>query len=313
MIQEYDLVVLGDINLDYVVSQNLSLAFSNLTKNGVVCWDEINEIPGGSGLNFCVFAENFGYRSLLLAKIGDDDAGVFIEKWLKQKKISLPLHSRVQSPTGKAIILRDSSDIRLLINNKQNANHLLALDDIDQNSTAIKSSSVLYISGYAISELDVPRYKATLRAMECARSSHKCPVIVFDVVPHRIYEKISFDEFRKQTQNVDILVSEVATIRRFLQLGTKSEIIDDAMAKDTAKQFSHYYGRLILRYGDSGCDNQILVDKSNGRFCCEQTGHALAKDKRGFGDKLTIKALREFFDVLPTDDLDGRVEMGLSG
>ena len=299
MRHKYDIVAIGDINLDYIVAHNLPISFSSLTENGIVCWEEVNEIPGGSGLNFCVFAKDVGYRSLLLAKVGEDDVGRVIKKWLKHKKIMIPLHLIAQSSTGKAIILRDSSDIRLLINNKQNANHLLDLADVDENEVAIASSRVLYVSGYAISELQVPRYKATLRAMEYAKKSPAHPIVVFDVVPHRIYERFTFTEFREHTQNADIIISEVATIRRFLGLGSRSETIDENLAKDTAEQISQFYDRLILRFGDSGCDKQIMVDKSIGRFHYEDTGYFRATDKRGFGDRLTLIALRDFFEVLP--------------
>jgi sugar/nucleoside kinase (ribokinase family) len=294
----FDIVALGDINLDYVVVSNLPSPFSKLLENGLIYWDEIVEIPGGSGLNFCLFAREAGYRCLLLSKTGNDVAGTFIVKWLKNNKITVTTYQGVDSPTGKAFIVRDSNDVRFLVNNKENANHLLSVDDVSQNESAIRECHVLYISGYCISESQTPRYYATLEAMKLAKSAQRSPTIVFDVVPHRIYEKCTFREFLELTRNVDILISEVATIRRFLGLGSKSEIIDDGMAEDTAQRISKYYNRFILRFGKSGCDRQILVDTQAGRFLSEETGHHLASDKRGFGDRLALKALHDFFAVL---------------
>jgi len=295
----YDIVALGDVNLDLVVSHNLPFPFSSLTENGVIYWEEVDEIPGGSGLNFCVFAEEAGYQSLLLSKAGEDAAGVIITKWLKQKKIALPPNWIAPCPTGKALIMRDSSDIRLLINNKHNANHMLDMKDIDENRDALAACRVLYISGYAISDPQTLRYKAALQAMEYARSSPTHPVVVLDVVPHRIYDKFTFSQFRELTQNVDIFISEVATMRRFLGLGIKSETIDDNMAMDTAEHISQLYKRIVLRFGLSGCDKQILIDNNTGQFSCNETGHNIAKDKRGFGDRLALNSLRDFFKVLP--------------
>lgn len=295
----YDIVAIGDVNLDYVVAQNLPFSFSNLIENGVIYWDEIYEIPGGSGLNFCVFAGELGYNSLLLSKVGEDVAGMVITKWLDGKSVELPYRWVVKSPTGKALIMRDSSDIRLLVNNKQNANYELDLDTIKKHADSIQSCQVLYISGYALSEPATPRFEATLRAMKYSKSSQSTsPVVVFDVVPHRIYEKFSFAQFLEHTQNVDILISEVATVRRFLGLGSKTEVIDDGMAKESAEKLSDYYDRVILRYGKSGCDKQILLNKQNGTLRCEETGHCMATDKRGFGDRLALSALRDFFSVL---------------
>lgn len=294
----YDIVALGDVNLDYIVTSSLPFAFASLRENGVIYWEAIDEVPGGSGLNFCIFAQEAGYQTLLLSKIGKDTAGDVITKWLEKKNVALSVTSKTSHPTGKALIMRDSAGIRLLINNKINANHFLDEVDIDANKEAIKACRILYISGYSISELDKPRYQATLQGMDFAKSNSVSPVIVFDVVPHRIYEKLDFEQFRECTKHVDILISEVATVRRFLGLGSKSELIDDNIARDTAYLMTEYYEKLMLRYGPSGCDKQILIDKQCGDFSLEETYHNQQNDKRGFGDKLAIKALRDFFKVL---------------
>jgi sugar/nucleoside kinase (ribokinase family) len=298
MTHKYDIVVLGDVNLDYVVAKNFPFPFSSVKENGLIYWEEIQEIPGGSGLNFCVYAKQAGFQSFLLSKAGNDPAGEVLTKWLENEMIALPSAWTTTYPTGKAFVMRDSSDIRLLINNKTNANHFLDQADVEQNKEAIASCRVLYISGYNISEADMPRYDATLKAMDCAKSLPTPPVVVFDVVPHRIYEKLTFEQFRMCTKHVDILISEVATARRFLGLGSKSEIITDEMAQTTAEQMSPYYQKLILRYGPSGCDKQILTNREDGQILMEETYHKLQIDKRGFGDKLAIKALRDFFKVL---------------
>lgn len=297
---KYDIVAVGDVNIDFVVHHNLPFSFHSLVDNGVIHWDEIDEIPGGSGLNFCSFASDAGYRSFIVSKVGDDFAGRIITKWLMYKKISFPGKWYTTAPTGKALILRDMADIRLLVNNKRNANHCLDVKDIEENKDAISSCKVLYISGYAINEPESPRYQSVLYAMEYAKSVLLPPVIVFDVVPHRIYEKFSFEQFIKHIKNVDIVISEVATIRRFLGLGLKTESIDEKIAQETAQQFSIYYDRFILRYGPSGCDRQILFDKLQNEFHDDETGHNFASDKRGFGDKLALIALRDFFRVLPS-------------
>jgi sugar/nucleoside kinase (ribokinase family) len=296
----YTVISMGDVNLDYVVGNSLPFKFSGLVENGIIWWDEINEIPGGSGLNFCVFAQKEGYHSLLLSKVGRDTAGLFITDWLKAKTISFASHWETDMPTGTAIIMRDSADIRLLINNKQNANQLLSLDDVEEHKDDIASCQVLYVSGYCISDVTTPRFQATLKAMEYAKqvNTPNAPVTVFDVVPHRIYEKMTFDEFLSYTKNVDILISEVSTMRRFLNLGSKSETVARNMAEETLTKTAAYYDRIILRFGPTGCDQQVLWDKHTNIHAHNETGHKTAHDKRGFGDILTIRSLRDFFHVL---------------
>jgi sugar/nucleoside kinase (ribokinase family) len=294
----YDIVVLGDVNMDYVVAHNLSFPLSSLVHNGLICWEEIDELPGGSGLNFCSFAADAGYKCLMFGRVGKDAAGATITKWLEARNIAMPRHWVSSDSTGKAIILRDSTDVRLLINNRNNANHTLDERDMDESAMTLATCQVLYVSGYCISETQAVRHGAALKAMALAKAGPKAPAIVFDVVPHRIYEKFTFDEFRARTEHVDILVSEVATVRRFLGLGSTTETIDLAMAQDTAERIGNFYPRAVLRYGPSGCDWEVLLDQSTGNLVCQETGHDHAVDKRGFGDRLALSALRDFFHAL---------------
>ena len=295
----YDLVVLGDVNMDYVVARNLAFPFCSLVENGLIYWEDIKEIPGGSGLNVCVFAQEIGYRCLILGKVGKDSAGIAITEWLRMRQINMMKSWTSSENTGKALIIRDSVDIRLLINNKVNANGILSIEDVEQNKESIRSCRILYVSGYCISDQQTPRHQATLAALSYAKEGTRPPIVVFDVVPHKIYEILSFNEFLFCTKHVDILISEVATIRRFMGLGSKTEIIDQAIADDTAKRISEYFPRCVLRYGPSGCDEEILFDKHKGRQISKATGHDRAVDKRGFGDRLALDSLRDFFCVLP--------------
>jgi sugar/nucleoside kinase (ribokinase family) len=296
--KNYDVVALGDVNMDYVVAHDLPFPLSSLVQNGLIHWEEIDEKPGGSGLNFCVFATEAGYHSLMLGKTGQDMAGTSITQWLKAQGVAIPLGWTSDLPTGKALIMRDSANIRLVINNKNNANHALSPADIQAAQRAISGCRVLYISGYCIKEPAARRYQATLQAMATAKAAPHAPMVVFDVVPHRIYEKFSFEQFRDCTRHVDILISEVATMRRFLGLGNKLENIDGIMANDTAERLKVFYPRLMLRFGPSGCDEEILVDQQTGRHLHHETGHNQVADKRGFGDRLTLSALRDFYHVL---------------
>ncbi len=69
----------------------------------------------------------------------------------------------------------------------------------------------------------------------------------------------------------------------------------------TLAQAAKYYDNLILRFGPSGCDQQVAWQKQDQSLeFIEDTGHALLDpgQQRGFGDALTLKALRDFFHYL---------------
>lgn len=295
----FDLVVLGDVNMDYVVARSLPFSLSSVLENGLICWEDIEELPGGSGLNFCAFAAEAGYSSLMLGKVGTDSAGLTITDWLAAHGVGVPRRWTDASPTGKAIIMRDSAGIRLVVNNRDNANHSLSVADIEENAPALMSCLVVYVSGYCVSQPAMPRYRATLHAMASASSAAERPTVVFDVVPHRIYEQLSFDQFLECTRHAGIVISDVASMRRYLGLGSASEVIDEAMARETAESIARYYPRMMLRYGPSGCDHEILMDAAVGSLVHRSTGHRGIADKRGYGDRLALTALRSFFHVLP--------------
>jgi len=306
----YDLVVLGDVNMDYVVARSLSFPLSSVRENGLIYWEDIEEVPGGSGLNLCAFAAGAGHECLMLGKVGNDAAGAVITAWLTARGVGRPARWTDASPTGKALIMRDSAGVRLIINNRVNANHSLSVPDVEENAPALASCQVLYVSGYCVMDPGAARHDAALRAMTLARSGDQPPAIVFDVVPHRIHETVSFDRFRENTRNVDILISEVATMRRFLGLGSAGENIDAAMALQTAELVAGFYPRAALRYGPSGCDHEVLMDTGAGLLVQHATGHRQVSDKRGYGDRLALSALQEFFHVLPAATGAGRPAAG---
>lgn len=295
----YDLVVLGDINMDYVVAHNLQVPLSGVKENGLICWENILELPGGTGLNFSAFAAAAGYSPLMLGKVGSDSAGEAITNWLSARGVGMPRWWRDDGPTGKAIIIRDSAGVRFVVNNIANANHVLSVEDVTDNALALAYCRVLYVSGYCINDPQVPRYEAALHAMAQAGSGAGSATVVFDVVPHRIYERLSFEKFLDCTKHVDILISEVGTMRRFLGLGSPSETVDEAVARETAERLSRFYPRAVLRYGPSGCDFEILIDAARQSLLHHATDHYEVTDKRGFGDRLALVALQSFFDVLP--------------
>ncbi|MBW4635408.1 MAG: carbohydrate kinase family protein [Iphinoe sp. HA4291-MV1] len=296
----YDMVVLGDINLDWYSIPLLSYAFSELVSNGKIEWTPIDEFPGGSGLIFARFAKEMGYKPFLLGKIGDDSAAQFILNWLNKQGIESGLFKDTTLSTGKAFIIRDKNDIRFLVNNWPNANQYLSVSDVEMYADVIQNSRILYVSGYCIMNPDAPRTEATKKALYFARQNSQIKII-FDVVPHQIYTIYNFNDFREITGNIDILISEVATMRRFLKLGHRQEEITRALVEETAGLLNREgYVKFMLRFGPSGMDYQAMWDYSrSSEPIWWETEHKNLKDKRGYGDQLAIKALRDVYKLKP--------------
>jgi sugar/nucleoside kinase (ribokinase family) len=301
----YDVVVMGDINLDWCSRGLLSFPFAELAvSEGVVRegfeWAPIDEMPGGSGLNFARFAQEMGYAAILLGKIGDDPTGRFIYEWLQQRRLEAGVSVSTSLSTGKAFIARDKNDIRLLVNNAPNANRALSVSDVEQHADVITSCRILYVSGYCLMDPQAPRAKATLKAMKLAHKGGQAH-IVFDVVPHRFYKIYQSSKFRDLLAEIDILISGVPTIRRLLNMGVPSEKITRPVVRETVKRLSESCDRFCLRFGSSGCDEQVIWDAQGQNLTWEETRHNQTLDKRGYGDRLTVRLLKDFFNILPTN------------
>jgi GTP cyclohydrolase II len=300
------IVIIGDINLDWYVKNQLSFDFIDLNENGRTENSPIDERVGGTGLNFARFAKQVGYDPILLGSVGSDLSGKFLLDWLETNSINAVVGIKKNLPTGRAFITFDQKNIRLLITSSLNANHYFSFDDIKNSQQIITKTPLLYVSGYCISQPPSKsiRTRATLRVMNLAKREGNAQ-IVLDVVPHQIYKIYSYAEFQELTIDVDILIAEVATIRRFLGKGKPQEDIGRYHAHQTAELLAQSYDRFILRYGPSGIDMQITWDKHIGKLIFESTGYDQANDKRGYGDLLTLKALKEVFKFgFPQDFTD---------
>ena len=77
-----------------------------------------------------------------------------------QREIDFELSIDHDVGTGRAFIVRDKGDVRLLVNSATNANYFLSESEIGQCEQAIRSSRVLDVSGF------------------CVKGSCKCRVIV---------------------------------------------------------------------------------------------------------------------------------------
>lgn len=166
---------------------------------------------------------------------------------------------------------------------------------------------MVYISGYCLMDRTAPRFDATttiLRELAAAKRGGP-PFVVFDVVPHRLYDRLSLEEFLALSRGVEVLISEAATMRRFLGLGSRDELVDDTLAEEALRALKALFPRLVLRFGPSGCDDELLWDGTTERAMRRATGHSQATDRRGFGDRLALDALSRVFGILPVPSLGG--------
>lgn len=125
------------------------------------------------------------------------------------------LHLDVQrTSTAITVLIHVGNNSRLLFSRASpyelRLEHVLAV----LNPSPTASRSFLHISGYVL--FDPSR---TLVAQEVLRRSQELGITtVVDVVPHRIYMRLSESEFTQVTSNADILISDKHTLARLFRL-----------------------------------------------------------------------------------------------
>jgi sugar/nucleoside kinase (ribokinase family) len=295
MESDYDIVILGDICLDWYCSDVLSFPFSTLSR-GKDLWLTIKELPGGSGLLFAEFAREIGYKPFLLGKIGKDIAGAYIYEWLENRGLNTGVTVAPGKNTGRVFIVNDSDGKRFLLAANESADRWLSASDIKDRVDIISGARLLYVSGHCFKEPNSPRIEAARVAMEIANQSGSS--VAFDLVPHEFYKIYPMlSQFKSLTKGVDILISEASTIRRILGMGEKKEKATRPMIEDTLEKVSEHFENVILRYGPHGADFQVIWKRSNGRIIWEETGYNEAPDKRGYGDRLTLRILHDIWKI----------------
>jgi ribokinase len=93
-------VVVGSVNLDLVVR------LARLPPPGTtVLGESIERTPGGKGANQAVAATRAGAHTELVASLGVDEAGESLASFLAGEGIGLRQLSRVDGPTGSAVVM----------------------------------------------------------------------------------------------------------------------------------------------------------------------------------------------------------------
>lgn len=212
--------IVGDLLLDAVVSLDNP---SNLTcAPGHQMNTVVQLLPGGTAMHAAVGAVNAGFQPINViaaaGQFGPYEQGAtsnFRNLFEAALGDNVQLHLDVQ-PASIAItvLIHVGDDSRLLFSGespyKLRLEHVLAV----LNPTPTASRSFLYMSGYVLFD---PR--RTHVAQKVLRHSKELGITtVVDIVPHRIYTRISESKFIQMTESAQILISDVNTLARLFQL-----------------------------------------------------------------------------------------------
>ncbi|HEX4287590.1 MAG TPA: sugar kinase [Trebonia sp.] len=163
---EFDLVIIGDCNPDVVIrGGDLAPAFGQQEK----LVDSMSLVVGGSASITAVAAARLGLRVALVAAIGDDAAGSFMQAELKAAGVNTDAVAvRPQSPTGMTVALSQGDDRAILT-----AEGVMAtLTPADVPAGLIARARHVHVSAYFLLERSLgPGLAALLAAARAAGAS----------------------------------------------------------------------------------------------------------------------------------------------
>jgi ribokinase len=143
---EWDVVVIGGINTDYLI-RGRELPGPGMSLNGRV----FLEAPGGKGANAAVAASRLGARPAIIGHVGHDQRGKTLIEHLTRAGVHA-VHVTLDddaAPTGAAVIQVDGNGQKQILA-ALGANLHLQVADVETAADTIRSSRVL------VAQLEVP-------------------------------------------------------------------------------------------------------------------------------------------------------------
>jgi len=254
----------------------------------------ISWLAGGTGFNIAEAAASEGYSPVkLIAKVGKskifdelDTIGALLVESLERVGVEPILASSPQVSTGTNVIVYTQSGTRMVFSDNIAETSFVTNDVTSEMLEAVENSSMTFVSGFSL--LTEAQASATCKLINAASAAGS--LVVLDVVPHQIYKHVSTEAFRRYTDSVHVLISEINTIRRLFPESTQMSTFDIG---EFAELLLEIYPVVLLRPSN---DVQYLFDRS-GLIEMTQTNFSSLQGakKRGFSDRLSVHVLYKHF------------------
>lgn len=290
-------VVVGDVVIDYVVdlAKESVKKYSDLDNRYE---EKVTQLVGGSARNFAVCAIKEGFSISLVSKIGSksenpkkpDSNGQFVIDSLKKENIKPLLTLAKRGKTGKVIIVYLPNDKRFMISDRGASVGFYKKDLSLKTLSAVRRADLLYVDGY--NSLKNP-LKSTAKYLMKEANKHNT-LVAFDVVPHTIYQQMSFRQLKSYTKYVNIISFELNTARRFLELAPVKKRPPIKNIIETLKPFTSKYEVIFTRIGNEclAINRQGIIEKISTKY-----GADIGLKKRGYFDKAFTKFLHQYIST----------------
>jgi sugar/nucleoside kinase (ribokinase family) len=294
----FSICIFGDVNVDVFTSLEAERDFKLDDPFLKHILKKVEWLPGGTGTIIANAAMKIGFKRVrLIAKVGADKenpmeldiGGKFIRDFLQKRQIEFHGVLTPLLSTGTVLILYLPDDRRIMIADA-GANKSFTMTDLsDEIANAVAQSDFFFVSGYSL--LIPERLDAVKKMMEIARENKK--IVILDLVPHEIYNHISIEAFHRIMSDVDLIISETNTIKRFLYNQQDIKEFKKTPLREIGEKTLKLCNVAILR-PDNYC--QYLMD-SKGMFLKINTRYETltAEEKRGFSESLSLSTIVNYY------------------
>ena len=264
------ITTIGDVNVDWIVEvENVDLPIRSLSREANNC---IITSLGGGGAIFAIAAQDAGFESHLLGRVGNDVLGDFALQTLVHHGVKLSVARDCHHDTGKILVVRDRSDRKMMVSHR-GANVMFITKDV--NWEILKESDIIYISGYAL--LEEPQSRTCLDIIHFARQTGV--QVILDIVPHRVFSGHLSTNYSESLSLVQGVVLELGTAHGLL--GSK-----DLSEHAVLQKLLLTYNFVVLSPDN---DSQIIATRT--RTFHVPTQYSQAKERLGYLDRLTAKVM----------------------
>lgn len=138
-------VVFGNVTLDIICR-----TVDEVPRYESISFDQVAISPGGCGSNVAMGLSSLGVPTSLVARCGDDNAAIIIERYWHDAGLDLRYLRKVAGvPTGTSVGLVDSNFQPRFIHTS-GANAKLSIEDLDVQNYKVDGARVLHIAGYFV-------------------------------------------------------------------------------------------------------------------------------------------------------------------
>ena len=247
----YNCVIIGDVNIDHVVD----LSHITLQKIDNACINApILSYVGGNGTFFAEAAKEVGFSDVkLIVSLGEDESAHLARSYFSSKEIEL-INFPSNKMTGKVIILYQPNDKRILVADRGSNKDVLLPAQNRLSDYVFDARNLLYISGYVFQS----QAKKSILFDLILEYKKRGTFVIIDAVPHEIFQRYSWEEYKYKCRGIDGIVIERDTVIGFMKQ-PPAEYDDDTIADFLLSTFNFCIVRLNTN------SDFLIADRSNRR------------------------------------------------